>query len=86
MRRLARLNVSTSGYYAYVRRATLPAQAVPTPRQQRRADLTVKVLDVPTESKGTYGSPRITTELRDRGETVNEKTVAAIRSGSMPSG
>jgi putative transposase len=79
VRRMARLlKVSASGYYAYVRRATLLAQAVLTPRQQRRADLTVKVLDVHTESKGTYGSPRITTELRDRGETVNEKTIAAI--------
>jgi putative transposase len=79
VRRMARLlQVSTSGYYAYVRRATLLAQAVLTPRQQRRADLTVKVLDVHTESKGTYGSPRITTELRDRGERVNEKTIAAI--------
>jgi putative transposase len=74
--RMARLlGVSTSGYYAYVRRA---AATVLTPRQQRRADLAVKVLDVHTESDGTYGSPRITTELRERGETVNEKTVAAI--------
>ena len=79
VRRMARLlKVSASGYYAYVRRATLLAQAVLTPRQQRRADLTVKVLDVHTESKGTYGSPRVTAELRDRGERVNEKTVAAI--------
>lgn len=74
--RMARLlGVSTSGYYAYVTRA---AATVLTPRQQRRADLAVKVLDVHTESDGTYGSPRITTELRDRGETVNEKTVASI--------
>jgi transposase InsO family protein len=74
--RMARLlGVSTSGYYAYVKRATA---TVLTPRQQRRADLTVKILDVHTDSDGTYGSPRITSELRDRGETVNEKTVAAI--------
>jgi putative transposase len=69
------LGVSTSGYYAYVKRA---AATVLTPRQQRRADLAVKILDVHAESDGTYGSPRITTELRDRGETVNGKTVAAI--------
>jgi len=54
------------------------AATVSTPRQQRRADLTVKVLDVHAESDRTYGSPRITDELRERGETVNYKTVAAI--------
>ena len=74
--RMARLlGVSTSGYYAYVKRA---AATVLTPRQQRRADLAVKILDVHADSDGTYGSPRITTELRERGETVNEKTVAAV--------
>jgi transposase InsO family protein len=74
--RMARLlGVSTSGYYAYVKRA---AVTVLTPRRQRRADLAVKILDVHTDSDGTYGSPRITTELRERGEMVNEKTVAAI--------
>ncbi|WP_410610124.1 IS3 family transposase [Amycolatopsis sp. lyj-109] len=76
VRRMARLlGVSASGYYAYVKRA---AAAALTPRQQRRADLAVKILDVHAESEGTYGSPRITAELRDRGETVNEKTVAKV--------
>ena len=76
VRRMARLlGVSTSGYYAYLKRAR---SMVLMPRQQRRADLTVKILDVHADSDGTYGSPRITSELRDRGETVNEKTVAAI--------
>lgn len=69
------LQVSTSGYYAWRKRA---AATEPTPRQQRRANLAVKILDVHTDSDGTYGSPRITSELRERGETVNEKTVAAI--------
>jgi hypothetical protein len=69
------LAVSTSGYYAWRKRA---AATEPTPRQQRRADLAVKILDVHTDSDGTYGSPRVTSELRDRGETVNEKTVAAV--------
>src|SRR5882724_9397720 len=76
VRRMARLlGVSTSGYYAHAKRA---AATVLTPRQQRRADLGVKILDMHTESDGTYGSPRITAELRERGETVNAKTVAAI--------
>lgn len=74
--RMARLlGVSTSGYYAHLKRA---AATVLTPQQQRRADLAVKILDVHAESDGTYGSPRITTELRERGETVNEKTVAKV--------
>jgi transposase InsO family protein len=77
--RMARLlGVSTSGYYAYVKRATA---TVLTPRQQRRADLAVKIVDVHTCSGGTYGSPRVTAELRERGETVSVKTVAAIMSG-----
>ncbi|WP_329057475.1 IS3 family transposase [Amycolatopsis sp. NBC_01480] len=77
--RMARLlGVSTSGYYAYMKRS---AATMLTPRRQRRADLAVKILDVHTESDGTYGSPRITAELRARGETVNEKTVAAIMAG-----
>lgn len=79
VRRMSRLlDVSTSGYYAHAKRA---ATGVVTPRLQRRADLAVKILDVHADSNGTYGSPRVTAELRDRGETVNEKTVAAIMAG-----
>ncbi|MEU7764525.1 IS3 family transposase [Nocardia sp. NPDC049190] len=78
MRRMARLlGVSASGYYAYVKRCTA---TVLTSRQQRRADLAVKILDVHAESDGTYGSARITAELRARGEMVSAETVAAIMS------
>lgn len=74
--RMARLlAVSTSGYYQYVKRCTA---TVLTPREQRRADLEVKITDIHTESNRTYGSPRITAELRDRGEVVTRKTVAKI--------
>ncbi len=74
--RMARLlAVSTSGYYQHVKRR---AATVLTPRQQRRADLEVKIIDVHKESKGTYGSPRVTAELRSRGEVVSTKTVAKI--------
>jgi putative transposase len=76
IRRMARLlGVSASGYYAYVKRT---AATVLTPRQQRRADLEVKITQVHRESDGTYGSPRVTAELRDQGEVVTEKTVAKI--------
>ncbi len=76
VRRMARLlGVSTSGYYAYVKRA---AATVLTPRQQRRADLEVKITQAHKDSGGTYGSPRVTAELRDQGEVVTAKTVAKI--------
>lgn len=74
--RMARLlGVSTSGYYAHVKRA---AATVLTPRQRRRADLEVKIIQAHQDSRGTYGSPRITAELRGRGEVVTAKTVAKI--------
>lgn len=74
--RMARLlKVSTSGYYQYVKRRSA---TVSTPRQQRRADLEVKIAQVHKDSAGTYGSPRITAELRDQGEQVSAKTVAKI--------
>ncbi|WP_410666757.1 IS3 family transposase [Amycolatopsis sp. cmx-4-68] len=76
VRRMARLlGVSTSGYYAHAKRV---AATVLTPRQQRRADLEVKITQAHQDSRGTYGSPRITAELRDQGEVVTAKTVAKI--------
>ncbi|WP_306365676.1 IS3 family transposase [Nocardia sp. CC227C] len=74
--RMARLlKVSTSGYYQHIKRR---AATVLTPRQQRRADLEVKITEVHTDSRGIYGAPRITAELRAQGERVTEKTVAKI--------
>ncbi|WP_043716826.1 IS3 family transposase [Kutzneria sp. 744] len=74
--RMARLlGVSTSGYYAHAKRV---AATVLPPRQQRRADLEVKITQAHKDSHGTYGSPRITAELRDQGEVVTAKTVAKI--------
>ena len=80
VRRMARLlGVSTSGYYAHATRA---AATVVTPRQQRRADLEVKITQAHKDSHGTYGSPRITAQLRDQGEVVTAKTVAKILAGA----
>ena len=79
VRRMARLlTVSASGYYAYVKRC---AATVLTPRRQRRADLEVKIVQAHKDSGGTYGSPRITAELRDQGEVVSAKTVAKVMAG-----
>ncbi|MFD1044351.1 IS3 family transposase, partial [Kibdelosporangium lantanae] len=49
-----------------------------TARQQRRADLEMKIIQAHGGSDGTYGSPRVTAELRDQGEVVTAKTVAKI--------
>jgi transposase InsO family protein len=79
VRRMARLlGVSVSGYYAHAKRC---AATVLTPRRQRRADLEVKIVQAHKDSDGTYGSPRITAELRDRGEVVSAKTVAKVMAG-----
>lgn len=45
---------------------------------QRRADLLVKIRSFHRDSAGTYRAPRITADLREAGEVVTEKTVAAI--------
>ncbi len=69
------LPVSPSGFYAWRKRATGVGLSVAA---QRRADLLVKIESAHRDSKGTYGAPRVTAELRDAGEIVTEKTVAAI--------
>jgi transposase InsO family protein len=63
------LDVSRSGYYA---RRSRPA----SPREARRRELTAKILAVHADSRGTYGSPRVTVELKASGEAVSENTVA----------
>jgi putative transposase len=74
--RMARLlQVSTSGYY---KRAKHSATTLLTDRGQRKTDLSVKIIDHHRDSGGTYGSPRITADLRAGGEQVSEKTVAKI--------
>ncbi len=62
--RIARLlEVSTSGFYKHQGRSVTTRLGE---RQQRRADLEVKILDIHGESKGVYGSPRIIAELHDK--------------------
>jgi putative transposase len=77
--RMARLlEVSRSGYYAWKARKA----AGPTPAQQRRAELTAKVIQVHAESDSVYGAPRILADLRDGGEVVSRKTVAKLMRSS----
>jgi putative transposase len=64
------LGVSESWFYKWRDRA-------PTARQRRREELAEAIRAVFDGSGGTYGSPRVTLELRAAGWRVGENTVAA---------
>jgi putative transposase len=49
-----------------------------SPRRARREQLTVAVRQLFAAHRGTYGSPRITDDLREAGWRVSENTVAKI--------
>jgi putative transposase len=66
------LGVSQSWFYKWHARGGVLA-----PREVRRAELDKHVRAVFEVSGGTYGSPRITAELRDAGWRVSVNTVAA---------
>nr|WP_156874593.1 IS3 family transposase [Vaginimicrobium propionicum] len=72
--RMARLlEVSRSGYYAWVKRR----KTGPSPRAQKQAILDQKVREFHADSDGVYGAPRITADFHAEGTQVNVKTVAA---------
>ncbi len=71
------LNVSRSGYYAWVDRP-------PSVAERRRRELIEQICRVHEESFGTYGSPRTHAELIDRKIDVCVNTVAN-RTGSIGS-
>ncbi|WP_344194082.1 IS3 family transposase, partial [Acrocarpospora corrugata] len=64
------LGVSPSWFYKWRDRP-------PTAREQRRAGLDAEITAVFTASGGTYGSPRVTRDLREKGWRISENTVAA---------
>ena len=68
------LTVSRSGYYAWTKRE----QAGPSAAQQRRQQLTTKIIKFHDDSDQVYGSPRILADLREVGEQVSRKTVAKL--------
>ncbi|MFJ2029968.1 IS3 family transposase [Streptosporangium sp. NPDC087985] len=68
------LGVSQSWFYKWKNRA-------PTVRQRRRADLDEAIDRRFAASGGTYGSPRITQDLREEGWKVSENTVAKRMAG-----
>jgi len=65
------LQVSRSGYYAWVDR---PASV----RQQHREELVKQIRQVHADSRGTYGSPRVYAELAERQVKVCVNTVARL--------
>ena len=65
------LRVSASGYYDWQRRDESRRQ-----RENRR--LVEEIRQIHRESDGTYGSPRMCTELRARGYRVSENRVARL--------
>lgn len=64
-------DVSASGYYAWVNRE-------PSKRQKADAVLSVEVKKIHKASRKTYGSPRITKQLRKTGVRCGRKRVARI--------
>ena len=65
------LDVSQSGYFAWNRR--------PTCRRQREdMVLLAQVRSAFALSNGTYGSPRMTRELRDQGHEVGRRRTARL--------
>lgn len=65
------LGVSESWFYKWRNRP-------PTARARRRAELAEKIREVFDASGGTYGSPRVTLDLRAAGFQVGENTVAKL--------
>ena len=62
------LGVSRSGYLAWLHH-------VPSDTEKRREVVKAKIQDIYDQSKQNYGAPKITRELRQKGETISERTV-----------
>jgi len=65
------LNVSRSGYYAWIKRPV-------SNRRERQVKLTNQIRQCLQDSRFTYGSPRLTVELKDQGVAVCQNTVAKL--------
>lgn len=74
VKRLCRvLAVSRSGYYRW-----LSAEPARSARAAADAELAERIRQIHAEFDGTYGSPRITAELRQTGTRVNHKRVERV--------
>ncbi|MFF1615242.1 IS3 family transposase [Amycolatopsis sp. NPDC058278] len=76
------LKVSRAAYYAH-------RSAEPSNRARQDIELTEEIVAIHDESKGTYGTPRLHAELRNRGRRHSRKRVARLlraagRAGRAP--
>lgn len=78
VRRLCRLvGVAASGFYAWLRRA-------PGRRREDDQRLSERIRQIFTDSRQTYGSPRVHAELRAEGLRIGRKRVARLmREGGL---
>lgn len=65
------MEISASGYYKWMK-------SKPSAQKQRRILLVQQIKDVHMKSKRTYGSPRITQELRSNSVRVSQPLVARL--------
>lgn len=65
------LEVSRSGYYAWVKRGK-------SQRRQQDESLTERIEQIHHESRGIYGAPRIYAELKEQGTAIGQKRVARL--------
>jgi putative transposase len=65
------LEVSRSGYYAWLERPE-------SERERENAGLLTRIRAIHEKSKGTYGAPRVTAELKAQGLSVNKKRVEKL--------
>lgn len=65
------LEVSRAAYYVW-------SEHSPSPRELSDAELCELIAAVHTDSRGTYGAPRVTAELRRQGHHVGKNRVARL--------
>jgi putative transposase len=65
------LEVSTSGYYAWLKR-------MPSAHTRRDGELSQQIGEIHDGSRRTYGVPRVHAELKEGGERVGRKRVARL--------
>ena len=65
------LNVSRSGYYAWVKRSK-------SLRAKKDETLSTKIIKIHQDSRGTYGSPRVFEALKKQGIAIGKKRVERL--------